>query len=65
MALFQELNRQGKTIAFVTHEPDIAAFSNRSVILRDGRILKDNRNANIKSAREALAAIPENNNEDY
>jgi len=65
MALFQELNRQGKTIAFVTHEPDIAAFSNRSVILRDGRILKDNRNANIKSAREALAALPENNNEDF
>jgi putative ABC transport system ATP-binding protein len=41
MALIQELNTQGKTIIFVTHEPDIAAFSNRTVTLRDGRIMKD------------------------
>ncbi len=42
MALMQELNaNQGKTIVFVTHEPDIASFSSRTIQLRDGRIQKD------------------------
>ena len=41
MAVFQELNARGKTILFVTHEPDIAAFSNRTIVLRDGHIIKD------------------------
>lgn len=58
MALIQELNQQGKTIVFVTHEPDIAAFSGRTITLKDGRITKDNINQNIKSAKEMLAAIP-------
>ena len=48
MALIQELNTQGKTIIFVTHEPDIAAFSNRTVTLRDGRITKDFNNQKHK-----------------
>ncbi|SNR47256.1 ABC transporter ATP-binding protein [Flavobacterium sp. ov086] len=55
MALVQELNTQGKTIIFVTHEPDIAAFSNRTVMLRDGRIIKDFNNPNIKLAKQMLA----------
>lgn len=63
MALFQELNRQGKTIAFVTHEPEIAAFSGRSILLRDGRIIRDEVNRNRKSAREALSALPDNNHD--
>jgi len=63
MALFQDLNRNGKTIAFVTHEPDIAAFSGRSIVLRDGRIIRDEINRNQKSAREALENLPENNHE--
>jgi putative ABC transport system ATP-binding protein len=59
MALMQELNReQGKTIVFVTHEPDIAAFSSRTVMLRDGRVVKDTANENIRSAKEALASLP-------
>ncbi|HJT74566.1 MAG TPA: ABC transporter ATP-binding protein [Chitinophaga sp.] len=59
MALMQELNReQGKTIVFVTHEPDIAAFSSRTVMLRDGRVVKDTVNENVRSAREALATLP-------
>lgn len=59
MALMQELNReQGKTIVFVTHEPDIAAFSSRTVMLRDGKVVKDTVNENIRSAKEALAALP-------
>jgi putative ABC transport system ATP-binding protein len=59
MSLMQELNQQqGKTIVFVTHEPDIAAFSSRTVTLRDGKVVKDARNENIRSAREALEALP-------
>jgi putative ABC transport system ATP-binding protein len=59
MALMQELNQvQGKTIVFVTHEPDIAAFSTRTVMLRDGKVVKDTMNTSIRSAKEALAALP-------
>ncbi|RAJ06494.1 putative ABC transport system ATP-binding protein [Chitinophaga skermanii] len=59
MALFQELNQvDKKTIVFVTHEPDIAAFSSRTVFLRDGKVLKDTFNNDIKSAREALDNLP-------
>jgi putative ABC transport system ATP-binding protein len=64
MALLQELNQvQGKTIVFVTHEPDIAAFSSRTIMLRDGKVVKDTKNENIRSAKEALAALPQQ--EDY
>jgi putative ABC transport system ATP-binding protein len=59
MALMQELNQvQGKTIVFVTHEPDIASFSSRTVMLRDGKVVKDTMNENVRSAKEALAALP-------
>lgn len=58
MALVQELNKGGKTIVFVTHEPDIAAFSNRTITLRDGKIIKDATNENIRSANKALAELP-------
>lgn len=59
LALMQDLNQQqGKTIVFVTHEPDIASFSSRTVMLRDGKVQKDSKNENIRSAREALAALP-------
>jgi len=60
MALMQELNQaKGKTIVFVTHEPDIAMFSSRTVVLKDGRVLKDTPNENKRSAKEALEALPE------
>jgi len=63
MELMQEVNQQhGKTIVFVTHEPDIAVFSSRTVMLKDGKILKDSPNEN-KSAKEVLAALPVS--EDY
>lgn len=58
MALFQELNRQGRTIVFVTHEPDIATFSTRTITLKDGRVIKDSRNENVRSAKDVLAALP-------
>ncbi len=58
MSLFQELNKQGITITFVTHEPDIAAFSNRTIVLRDGHIIKDYKNTDVQSAEEQLAKLP-------
>jgi len=59
MALFQELNSKGKTIAFVTHETDIATFTSRSIQLRDGLILKDETNRFNVSAKRALIELPE------
>ena len=41
MSIFQKLNRRGSTIIMVTHEPEIAAFTKRNVVFRDGRILSD------------------------
>ncbi|KAI9463057.1 ABC transporter related [Russula earlei] len=59
MALMQELNQQhNKTIVFVTHEPDIASFSSRTVMLRDGKVMKDTFNDNKRSAREVLDSLP-------
>lgn len=58
MSLFQQLNSEGKTIAFVTHEPDIALFSQRSIVLRDGRITRDEKREKVGSAMESLAALP-------
>ena len=59
MALMQELNQQhNKTIVFVTHEPDIASFSGRTVMLRDGKVMKDSKNENLRSAKEVLSSLP-------
>ncbi len=58
MSLFQELNSKGITIVFVTHEPDIATFSTRTVILKDGHIIKDYPNNNRQSAANELAKLP-------
>jgi len=59
MALMQELNQKnGKTIVFVTHEPDIAGFSSRTVTLKDGKVIKDSPNENCRSAKEVLASLP-------
>jgi putative ABC transport system ATP-binding protein len=58
MALIQELNQEGKTIVFVTHEPDIAAFSSRTITLKDGKIIKDEKNMAVRSAKKMLAALP-------
>lgn len=43
MSIFHELNRQGRTIIVVTHEPDIAAHARRVITFRDGKILSDER----------------------
>ena len=58
MVLFQELYKKGRTIIFVTHNPDLAAFSSRNIVLKDGRIVKDAYNENIESARKVLDSLP-------
>ena len=63
LVLFQKLHAEGRTIIFVTHNPDIAHYSSRDIQLRDGRIISDERNHNILSAAEGLAALPANSDE--
>ena len=58
MTLFQELNDQGKTIVFVTHEPDIAKLTKRNIFFRDGHILKDTLIEKRVYAREILETLP-------
>jgi putative ABC transport system ATP-binding protein len=58
LVLFQKLHAEGRTIIFVTHNPEIAEYASRNINLRDGKIREDTRNENIKSAAEALAALP-------
>ena len=63
LVLFQKLHAQGRTIIFVTHNPDIANYSSRTIQLRDGRVISDEQNTNILSAAEGLAALPAANDE--
>ena len=58
LVLFQKLHAEGHTIIFVTHNPEIAQYSSRNIMLRDGKIREDVENNNILSAEEALAALP-------
>ena len=60
LVLFQRLHAEGRTIIFVTHNPELAQYSSRNITLRDGRITADVRNEQILSAAEALAALPKN-----
>lgn len=60
LVLFQKLHAEGRTIIFVTHNPDIANYSSRNIMLRDGVIISDETNNNILSAKEGLAALPVN-----
>jgi len=57
MQVFQELNQRGITIVLVTHEPDVAAFAKRQVVVRDGRIVRDEPTPTVTSAREALQTL--------
>jgi putative ABC transport system ATP-binding protein len=57
MVLFQELARAGITVLLVTHEPDVAAYASRVVVMRDGRVRTDQRQQ-ARLAAEDLAATP-------
>ena len=63
LVLFQKLHAEGRTIIFVTHNPDLANYSSRNIQLRDGRVIADDYNHNILSAAEGLAALPKNSDE--
>lgn len=58
MALLQDLNEKGKTIVFVTHEPDIAQFMNRQVVFRDGHVIREEAVTDRYDAAKLLKALP-------
>jgi len=58
LVLFQRLHKEGHTIIFVTHNPEIAQYSSRNIFLRDGQVKSDTVNENILDAAEALAQLP-------
>ena len=58
LVLFQQLHAQGRTIIFVTHNPEIAQYSSRNITLRDGHITGDVFNDHMLSAADTLAKLP-------
>ncbi|HAX93433.1 MAG TPA: ABC transporter ATP-binding protein [Bacteroidales bacterium] len=65
MELFQALNEKGRTIVFVTHEPDIARFATRNVVFRDGRIQRENMVTDRLFASDVLLTLPVENIEEF
>ena len=59
LTLFQKLHREGRTSVFVTHNPEIAEFCSRNIVLRDGRIVEDVQNTQVRSAKEVLDSLPQ------
>lgn len=58
LVLFQKLHAEGRTIIFVTHNPEIAHYSSRNITLRDGKIRDDEVNNDILDAAQKLASLP-------
>ncbi len=58
IALFQRLHREGKTIVFVTHNPELSQYSSRTITLRDGRIVDDTSNPQMLDAQKTLESLP-------
>lgn len=61
LTLFQELHARGRTIIFVTHNPELSQYSSRNIVLRDGKVVSDTLNPSPSSAREALHNLPPEN----
>jgi len=59
MAIFQELNIKGMTLVVVTHEPEIAAFTRRHLLFRDGSLVSDTKNEKVRDAKMLLAKTEE------
>ena len=60
LVLFQQLHAEGRTIIFVTHNPEIAEYSTRTINLRDGKVREDVVNHNILNAKDKLDTLPVN-----
>ena len=58
LVLFQQLHAEGRTIIFVTHNPEIAQYSSRNIMLRDGKVRDDTINPTILNAADYLATLP-------
>ena len=58
LVLFQQLHAEGRTIIFVTHNPEIAQYSTRTITLSDGKLREDRINTNILDANVKLASLP-------
>ena len=58
ITLFQKLHQRGRTIIFVTHNPDLSKYSSRNIVLRDGKIISDEKNPNPASAEEVYKSLP-------
>ena len=58
LTLFQRLHKEGKTILFVTHNPELSLYSSRNIMLRDGHIVSDEYNNDIQSAEEVYRNLP-------
>ena len=63
LVLFQKLHAEGRTIIFVTHNPELSQYSSRTIRLRDGHVIEDSRNPNILNAVETLAKLPKKDDE--
>lgn len=58
LMLFQKLHAEGRTIIFVTHNPEISKYSSRNIRLMDGHIIEDAVNGNVLSAEETYKSLP-------
>lgn len=61
LVLFQKLHAEGRTIIFVTHNPDLEKYSTRTITLRDGKVISDESNKNVLDAADALSRLPVGN----
>ena len=62
LSLFQDLHREGRTIVFVTHNPELSGFSSRNIVLKDGRVIEDRLNPDIRCAKTVLESLPKEEN---
>lgn len=63
LTLMQRLHQEeNRTIIFVTHNPEIADFSSRNIVIKDGLIKSDEYNNNMKSAQDVLKNLPKEDN---
>jgi putative ABC transport system ATP-binding protein len=63
LVLFQQLHAEGRTIIFVTHNPEIAQYSTRTITLSDGKLREDRINDHVLNAAEKLASLPINDDD--